>query len=100
MHVGVCIYPPSPLQSQTRALLERAPKENLSPRLRDLLLPWGRIPAGIATGTAETAATDLIPDSAAAAPAGMSRPYFAFLVEKLSTRDDGVHLIAKLRITV
>ena len=30
----------------------------------------------------------------------MSRPQFAFLIEKLSTRAEGVHFIAKWRITV
>ena len=30
----------------------------------------------------------------------MSRPQFAFLIEKLSTRAEGVHYIAKWRITV
>ena len=30
----------------------------------------------------------------------MSRPLFAFLIEKLSTRAEGGHFIAKWRITV
>jgi len=33
------------------------------------------------------------------ASAGMSRPEFAFLIEKLSTRAEVVHFIAKRRIT-